>query len=228
MARNKQVKSKDGTTRYIEYVDVNSKHKICSLFPKDLSLETKVVPGCNDNTPAENLGEVGGVKYSFIEVGPKASRVFVGGGMNDTWEVRLDVPAYDHARDMIGYVFSDNTDEPQESKRSQELEGRGLFVPKGDVPTVAEIKAAQKKQREFYKQVAQRAQQYWAETRKMNEITELSIIAATALGHKYEWMSGEQRYEEKTQAEIMADAISLLIAQKQAEPAPVAASAQRK
>lgn len=223
----KQVRSKDGSTIYVEHVPMTT-HKICSIFPMDLSLETKVVPGCNDSTPKENLGTVGGVRYSFIEVGPKASRVFVGGGKNDTWEVRLDISAYDNARDMIGYVFSDNADEPSRSRRCEFHEGRGLFVPVGDTPTVEELKAAQEKQREFYDQEAQRAQSWWAVHRNMQNITELSVLAAKTLGHKYEWMAGESRLEKKSEAEVLAEAIGKLIASQPQAPAPVAAAAQRK
>lgn len=227
MARNKQVRSKDGSTIYVEHVPLTT-HKICSIFPIDLSLETRVVPGCNDKTPKEYLGEVGGVRYSFIEVGPKASRVFVGGGKNDTWEVRMDVSSYDNARDMIGYVFSDNSDEPVASGRSEAHEGRGLFVPKGENPTVEELAAAAQKQREFYEAECQKAQAWWAVHRNMQNITSLSVLAAKTLGHKYEWMAGESRLEKKSDAEVMAEAIAKLIASQQQVAAPVAASAQRK
>lgn len=223
----KQVISKDGSTRYIEHVPLTT-HKICSIFPMDLALETRVVPGCNDNTPKEHLGVVGGARYSFIEVGPKASRVFVGGGKNDTWEVRMDVSAYDNARDMIGYVFSDNADEPTRGGRAEQLEGRGLFVPKGEEPTLEELGAAKKKQLEFYEAEAQKAQSWWAVNRNMRNITELSILAAKTLGHKYEWMAGESRLEKKSEAEVLAEAIGKLIAHQQQAPAPVAAAAQRK
>lgn len=223
----KQVVSKDGSTRYVEHVPLTT-HKICSIFPMDLSLETRVVPGCNDKTPKENLGTVGGVRYSFIEVGPKASRVFVGGGKNDTWEVRMDVSSYDHARDMIGYIFSDNSDEPARGGRAEQLEGRGLFVPQGDTPTLEELAAAKKRQDEFFEAEAQKAQSWWAVHRDMKNITELSILAAKTLGHKYEWMAGESRLEKKSDAEVMAEAIAKLIAAQQQTAAPVAAAAQRK
>lgn len=227
MARAKEVRSKDGSTIYVEHVPLTT-HKICSIFPIDLALETKVVPGCNDKTPADSLGEVGGIRYSFVEVGPKATREFVGGGKNDTWKVSLDIPAYDNARDMIGYVFRNDTEEPSPSRRSADLEGRGLFVPKGAEPTVAEIKAAQKKQAEFFEAEAQRAQSWWAVHRNMQNVTELSVLAAKALGHKYEWLSGESRLEAKSDAQVMAEAIALIMASKQQEAAPVAAPAQRK
>lgn len=223
----KQVRSKDGSTIYIEHVPMTT-HKICSIFPMDLSLETKVVPGCNEKTPKENLGVVGGVRYSFVEVGPKASRVFVGGGKNDTWEVRLDVTAYDHARDMIGWVFSDNSDEPSRSGRLDSHEGRGLFVPKGEEPTLEELAEARRKQLAFYEQEAQKAQSWWAVNRNMRNITELQVLAAKELGHKYEWMAGESRLEKKSEAEVLAEAIGKLIASQQQVAAPVAATAQRK
>lgn len=227
MARNKQVVSKDGSTRYVEHVPLTT-HKICSIFPMDLSLETKLVPGCNDKTPKDFLGEVGGVRYSFVEVGPKASRVFVGGGKNDTWEVRLDITAYDNARDMIGYVFSDNTDEPSRSGRCEAHEGRGLFVPLGDEPTLGELAAAKIRQNEFYEAKCQEAQSWWAVHRNMQNITELHVLAAKTLGHKYEWMAGESRLEKKSEAEVLAEAIGKLIASQQQVAAPVAAATQRK
>lgn len=231
MARIKKVTSKDGTVDYIEHVP-NVTHKICSLYPRIIHLETKSVPACTEETSPEVSGVVGGVKYSFVEVPPKCSRVFIGGGKNDKWEVRLDVSAYDNARDMIGYVFSDQTDEPTPSPRSRELEGRGLFVPVGDVPTVAEIEAAKAKQLEFFHAVCEKAQSDWATTHKMTEIKDLQLIAARELGkrfgNKYEWVSGEYSLTKKSEAEVLAEAIGKLIASQQQAPAPVAAAAQRK
>ena len=224
----KQVKSKDGKTIFKRIVPDDT-HKICSIFPKEVFLEESVrVPSCLEKDNPNQIGMVDGVVYSFVEVHPKRSAKFIGGGMNDTWEVTQDVSSYDHARDLIGYAFSDESDDPSPTDRSRDLEGRGLFVPKGATPTLLEIQAAKEKQTAYFEAVVNKAQNYWAQNRKMNDINELSLIAARAVGGKYEWASGEQRLSEKTPEEKLADALKLLIPAIQNQGAAPAAPAQRK
>lgn len=224
MAKN-TVRSKDGTVIFVRNVPDDT-HKICSIFPKVVNLETIEVPACSKKTSPERLGYVGEKMYSFVEIPPKASRKFVGGGNNDTWEVRQDVSSYDNARDMIGYVFSDTTDEPYRGQKAIELEGRGLFVPKGDVPTAEEIAEAEEKQREFFAHVVQKAQAHWMENRNMREITELSLIAARAVGGKYEWMSGDLQLAPKSDIEKLAEVLSAKLVTNQAA-APAVATSKR-
>jgi hypothetical protein len=222
-------------TTYVETIPATDTHKICSVYPRPFTFSVHgyvTLPAFDDKTPKENLGEVEGIKFSFVEVIPGVTRrddsVDTGTQFIEKYHVERNIPARVVALDTLGYSLNDKY-EASETRASQSMKARGVFVPASKMPTKDELLAAKKALMDGAAKAYDEAQMYWAQFRRTNNIDENARVAAHLLGESPEWLGGVKSASinvtpKKTNEELLVDALNRLVALQEAKAQPPSAN----
>jgi hypothetical protein len=215
-------------TTYVETISPTETHKICSVYPRPFTFSVHgyvTLPACDDKTPKENLGEVDGIRYSFVEVLPGLTRkdesVDTGDQFIEKYYVERNIPARAVALDTLGYSL-DRSYAASETRASQSMVARGVFVPAGKNPTKEELLAAKDALMAGAAAAFDAAQMEWAQYRKTTNIDENARVAAHLLGESPEWLGGQKSSSigaapKKTTEELIAETLARLVALTEAK-----------
>jgi hypothetical protein len=220
---SRQDVKRNATTTLIRAVPDEDRHKICSIYPHEFVFATHknpILPACDKNAPKEQSGEVDGIKYTFVEIGPgrsvKDDSVDTGSQFIERYEVRQEFTGKRMAYDVMGYSFNQNG-EMSDTPSARTWRGRGVFVPEGDVPTKDELLAAQKAWYETAVIEYDRAQSDWAQYRKTSNIDDHQRLAAHLLNKNPEWLGGLESAtgpKPKSEIEQLTDLVKVLLADR--------------
>lgn len=160
---------------YNEYVPATT-HKICSVFPGEVYFHNPngdyTVPGCKEDE-----------RYSFVEINAAYEKYDLG---EDRHIVSRSITSKQAAEDFIGIPAG-----------NKEYLDRGLFVPAGELPTDAEIAAANNRLKLWLEKQVESADREYGMRGQTRFVDTNARLALKKLGLNRPW--GDSYTPEETQ-----------------------------